>query len=275
LKTYVSCLFALYNKLEGKDGLDFFKNNVNKIIDSLKDSNLNKKKTVLSSLFILTNNEKYKEQMLIFCKEVNDNYKKQVLNYKQAKNWVTFDEVTKKFNEFKNEVLPMLNNKSPIVIKDIIKFFILAFNNLIDPRRSLDYCMMKIRNYDSEKDNYYNKGKFVFNIYKTFKVYGRVIIDLKLVSPELDSYIKKWNKINNTDYLLISSINKPITPVQYCNYSNNIWGKHISTDIYRATYITNFLKHPHTIEQQQRLAADMGHSVSIAVNDYYKSDAKE
>ena len=33
------------------------------------------------------------------------------------------------------------------------------------PRRSLDYCEMKVRNFDPKTDNYYKAGKFVFNKY--------------------------------------------------------------------------------------------------------------
>ena len=40
-----------------------------------------------------------------------------------------------------------------------------------------------------------NNGKFVFNEYKTFKQYGKVIIDLKLLAPELNTLIKNGLKL--------------------------------------------------------------------------------
>jgi len=46
------------------------------------------------------------------------------------------------------------------------------------PRRSLDWCAMKIFNIDEEKDNYIRDGNFIFNCYKTCKTYGRQIIPI-------------------------------------------------------------------------------------------------
>ena len=77
----------------------------------------------------------------------------------------------------------MLNNKTLLEPKKIIDFLILALMSGVagvNPRRSLDYSAMKIRNFDKETDNYYLNGKMVFNKYKTFKVYGRYIVDVKI-----------------------------------------------------------------------------------------------
>ncbi len=86
----------------------------------------------------------------------------------------------------------MLNNKASINERTIVEYFILALMSgvQIPPRRSLDYADMKIRNYNKNTDNYYENGKFTFNQYKTFKQYGRVTIDIKLLAPELNTLIK-------------------------------------------------------------------------------------
>jgi len=89
----------------------------------------------------------------------------------------------------------MLNNKSSINEKTIIDCFILPLisgDAGIPPRRSLDYADIKIRKYNKDIDNYYENGKFVFNQYKTCKQYGKVIIDVKMLAPDLNKLIKKY-----------------------------------------------------------------------------------
>ena len=54
------------------------------------------------------------------------------------------------------------------------------------PRRSMDYTELKIRNYNPHTDNYYKKGKFYFNVYKTSKDYGLQNIDVKESAPEFN-----------------------------------------------------------------------------------------
>ena len=44
---------------------------------------------------------------------------------------------------------------------------------LTPPRRSLDFSLLKIYNFDEETDNYYKKGIYYFNIYKTKDVYEK------------------------------------------------------------------------------------------------------
>jgi len=58
----------------------------------------------------------------------------------------------------------------------------------LPPRRSLDYGLMKIKDYDIKTDNYYKNGKFYFNKYKTAERYGTQSID---VPKDLQILIKK------------------------------------------------------------------------------------
>ena len=101
----------------------------------------------------------------------------------------------------------------------------------ITPRRSKDYALLKIQNYNLETDNYYRNGKIYFNTYKTSSVYGQQIVDIpKILFP----FVKKWVKINLTNYFLFSSNMNSITSSQVNKMLNKIFdGKHISTDILR------------------------------------------
>jgi hypothetical protein len=77
-KTYASTLFSLNKKMTAGDNkdLDFFKKHT-EILQFIKENMVNKQtqKTLLSALLILTGLSEYREDMLAFAKEVNDNYK--------------------------------------------------------------------------------------------------------------------------------------------------------------------------------------------------------
>jgi hypothetical protein len=276
IKTYVSTLSSFYKKMNC-DNIDCFTKNIKEVIHSLKDIESNRRKTLLSALYILTGENDYKLLMLSDCKVVNDNYKQQKTTIEEKQNWVTMDEIQAKYNEYLQEVEPMLNNKISINEKQIINFFILALMSGvagIPPRRSLDYADMKIRNYNKDIDNFYENGKFTFNEYKTFKQYGRVVLDVKLLAPQLNTLIKKWIKINKTDYLLYSSNNHKLSNTQLYQYNNKIWnGKSVSCNIYRHVYLTEFYKIPRTYMQMDEMSKFMGHSINQSML-YVKNDVE-
>ena len=171
VKTYVSTLSSFYKKM-GANNSDFFSENIKDVLHTLKEVESNKRKTLLSALYILTGEDSYKTLMLQDCKIVNDNYKQQKATPDEKENWVTINEIKEKYNEYLQAVVPMLNNNASINEKTIVEFFIIALMSGvagIPPRRSLDFSDMKIRHYNKDIDNYYENGKIVFNIYKTFK----------------------------------------------------------------------------------------------------------
>ena len=277
LKSYVSTLSSFYKKM-GANNIDFFSENIKDVLHTLKEVEPNKRKTLLSALFILTGEDDYKKLMLSDCKIVNENYKKQKATPDEKQNWISIDEIQQKHKEYLQAVVPMFHNKASINEKTIVEFFILALMSGvagIPPRRSLDYADMKIRNYNKDIDNYYENGKMVFNQYKTFKQYGRVIIDVKIMAPELNTLIKKWMKINKTDYLLYSSNGNKLSNTQLYQYNNKIWGgKNVSTNIYRHVYLTEFYSSPRTYLQMDEMSKFMGHSINQSML-YVKNDAED
>jgi hypothetical protein len=88
VKTYTSCLLSIYKKLNGDDGVKFFTKNVKEIMEHLKDTPANKRKTTLSALYIISNDEEYKTQMLTDCKAVNDLSKEQKKSKNEIINWI-------------------------------------------------------------------------------------------------------------------------------------------------------------------------------------------
>jgi len=93
-KTYVSILFNLHKKLapEGNDSLTWF-DDVDHIIDKLKDIAPKVRKTTLSALFILTRNDKYQVLMMDDCKVANVEYREQKKDGKEAANWVEVSQI--------------------------------------------------------------------------------------------------------------------------------------------------------------------------------------
>lgn len=280
LKTYSSILYNVFKRLKKEDeafDVKFYEKENKRIMDELKTETPAKRKTILSALYIITGLDTYKTLMLSDCSKVNQEYKQQKMTAKESDNWVTMDDVRAKYEQYLGTVVGMLSHKVMFNDRVMIDFLILALMSGVSgipPRRSLDYAEMKIRHYNKETDNYYENGKFVFNQYKTAKVYGRVVVDVKRMAPQLNTIIKKWIALNPTDYLLYSSNHKALSNVQLSQYNNRIWGgKKVSTDIYRHTYITDFYKgQTPTYLQMEDLAKFMGHSISTALQ-YIKNDA--
>jgi hypothetical protein len=84
------------------------------ILEFLKDTNANVRKTILSALFILTEYQKYKEKMLEDCNVVNQQYKQQKMSKNEKENWIPFEQIQETYNELLNEVNLMFASKKPI-----------------------------------------------------------------------------------------------------------------------------------------------------------------
>ena len=139
----------------------------------------------------------------------------------------------------------------------------------VPPRRSTDYCLMKIRNYSKEEDNYFEKNQLVFNKYKTAKTYKQQTLT---VPPELKSILNKWIKVNPTDFLLFDNNNAPLTNVKMTQRLNKIFGKKSSVNSLRHSYLTT--KFGSQIEIQKEMndtAKSMGTSSSTIQDIYLKN----
>ena len=210
--------------------------------------------------------------MLEDCKVTNDNYKSQKMNEKEKDNWIDIEHIKVLYDELLAKAKEMFNSKSVVDYPTIMEFFLIAFLGGVSglpPRRSLDYALMKIRNFDTKTDNYYKGGKFYFNQYKTKDKYGLQVLD---VPKELNTLIKKWIKLNKNDYLLFSSNKNHLSSSQITRILNKAFnGKHVSTDMLRHIFLTNQYKDIPKLNDMESLAADMGHSLNTALQ-YIKRD---
>jgi hypothetical protein len=153
--------------------------------------------------------------MVQVMKLVNEADKSQKKNEKQEENWMSVKEIQDIYDTLLVKIKSMLSNKSILNESTMMEFLLVSFLGGVvkdlAPRRSLDYSELKIRNYDSKKDNYYKSGKFYFNVYKTAKNYGEQVIK---VPKELDIILKKWIKVNTTNFMLYSSNKNKLTSTQ-------------------------------------------------------------
>lgn len=273
LTTYSSILRSLYKKLYGDGEVDFSKfNDADKILEHLKELTPNKRKTILSALVIITDNKKYRDQMLTDVRDYNKEISKQEKTETQEENWVTQKEVEDMYNDLKKNanLIYKKENKTSNDLQVLQNFIILALFKLIAPRRSKDYVDFKIKNIDKEKDNYMDKGKFVFNSYKTAKTYGKQEVP---IPRELTAIINKWIKVNPTEYLLFDVNMNPLTAVKLNQRFNRIFdGKKIAVNALRHSYLTD--KYADDMKKKNSMADDMskmGSSLSQA-ETYVKLD---
>ena len=269
LKTYISILFNIHKAMESKDEkVDWFSDNVKDILDYVKSKNNQTKKTSLSALFVLTGKQEYREVMMQIMKEVNTTYQEQKKTKNQSENWMTTDEVNTVYNNLLQKATAMLSTKAVFNDSQFIQFLLVAFLSgaIMPPRRSMDYGDLKIRNYNPKTDNYYRAGKMYFNIYKTSATYGLQTLD---VPKPLNAIIKKWIKLNPTDYMLYSTNKQNLSSPQINRILNNAFGKAVSTNMLRHIYLTNVYKDIPALTAMDNLALEMGHSTGQAM-EYIK-----
>lgn len=254
--TYASVLRSLYTKVFHSKDVDVTKfKEVDKVLDFLKDVPANKRKSILSALVIITDEPKYREQMLSDVKEYDAGIKTQVKTEEQKESWVTTDEVKRVFDTLEKHA-KLLYKKGSCTTADmqqIQNYIIVALLGglFIPPRRSLDYCDFKITDIDPTL-NYFDKKYMVFNSYKTAKYYGQQTVECP---PALYKILKKWISMNPYPYLLIDTNGAKLTPVKMNQRLNKIFGSHKSVNALRHCYLTD--KYSDTIKTNDALAKDM------------------
>jgi hypothetical protein len=226
------------------------------IISYLKDLEPRKRKTILASLVVITDNKRYRDQMLKDIEEYRADESKQIKSDKQNDSWLDTSEINDIFNDMSTNVNILYKKKvkSMSDLQDIQNYIIMCVLSgiFIPPRRSKDYVDFKIRDIDKDIDNYIDKKYFVFNSYKTAKTYQRQEI---AIPPELLKILNKWIKINPTDYLLFDSNSKKLSNVKLTQRLNKIFGKKASVNQLRHSYLSD--KYQDTIKLNNDLADDM------------------
>lgn len=259
ISTYMSILKNLYINVFGdvsNISLDKF-NDTDKILNHLKSLEPNKRKTVLSALVILTDKKDYRDQMLNDIQSYNEEQHKQEKNEKQNESWVDSSDIKNIIDHISKEI-KHIYKKDALTMGDlqtIQNYIILCLLGgiYIPPRRSKDYVDFKISEISKTKDNYLDKNKLIFNSYKTAKTYGQQEIT---APPELLKILRKWIKINPTDYLLFDNNKQQLSNVKLNQRLNKIFGdKKVGVNQLRHTYLSD--KYQSTIKANSDMAKDM------------------
>jgi len=269
VKVYTSILKNLFYKHHDKDvdmNTDWFSNQ-DTVMKCLVDKEPKSRKTIYAALIAITgdkNNDKYKTAMMEDSKKYDSNIQKQEKTETQKDNWKSLADVNTIYETMSNKVKSYLNSKQPLdknEYKKLQHFIVLCLTigKFIPPRRSLDWCEMKINGpIDKEKDNYIDGNRFVFNVYKTKKYYGKQEV---VIPRELKSILTKFIKLNPHEYLLTDTKGQKLNNVKMTQMLNAIFDSKISTSMLRHIYLTDRLKDIPKLTELQNLAKEMGHSV--------------
>lgn len=256
IKTYTSVLNSLHRKVFEKEmKIDDF-NDVGKIMKALQDKPASTRKTTLSALYILTAIPEYRDQMNLDIKTYKEDVGKQEMNEKQKTAFKTQDEIKEKLENLKSEaeLLYKKPNKTSTDLNNIQNYIILALTSgiYIPPRRSLDWVLMKLKDVDKTKDNYMDKGKFYFNVYKGSEQKGTQVID---IPKPLQAILKKWISLHNYDTLLFSTTGAPLNSVLLNQRLNRILGDGSAINVLRHSYLST--KFADTIDMNKKLNETM------------------
>jgi hypothetical protein len=256
IRTYTSILSSLYKKVWGAP-MDLSKFDDSKaVLQHLRELPAARRKTVLSALVVLTERDDYRKAMLEDVSTFNKEVDSQVMNEKQKASNISSEEVRAIYDRLAAQAAVLYKKKALTIsdLSEIQDMVILALLGgvFIAPRRSLDFCAFKTKNV-GEKDNYLDKNTLVFVTYKTAKTYGKQ----EVVCPKpLLALLKKWFKVNPTEWLLFDSHQKPLTSVKLNQRLNRIFGgRKVAINALRHCFLTN--KYAEFSKEKKELAADM------------------
>lgn len=239
LKTYNSLLKSLWNKVYGDDEYSDKKiNDVEKIKKEIDNMNISTRKTVLSALYVLTGNEEYRKLMMEDISHVQNTNKKQEMNDKQKDAYISQTDLHNKLLDMQSDVKYWYKTNNYSKLQEYI-ILCLYSGYYIQPRRSQDYVLFKIKNIDKDVDNYFDKNKFIFNTYKTSNKKGQQIID---IPKPLITIIKKWIKHNPTDYLLFDNNENQMTNVKLTQKMERMFNKKVGVNTFRHSYMSDKYK---------------------------------
>jgi integrase len=201
----------------------------------------------------------------------------------QEKNWLTWEEVEKHWNDLKQKVDSFASSKelNEHQYNTLLQFVVLSLYVCLPPRRN-EYQKMVVSAKATETSptdtNYLDVDghRMIFNQYKTAKKEGQSILPL----PEslwciLSVYLKHHP-------LIKGKITKKFQPVPFLVYAdgkpldqvnsitrilNKTFGKKVGSSMLRHIYLSS--KYGDINEQQKKDAESMGHSVDMA-RDYIK-----
>jgi hypothetical protein len=224
--------------------------------------------------------DKYYNLMMKKNEEINKDVNPNDLTEVQDKNWISWSDVRKQYDELEKKVDEFYKEKhiSDAQYNILLSYVILSLYIHQSPRRNKDYQIMKLtNNYSatSSKDNNWldlSKKEFIFNSYKTSSKYGsqRIPIGDALWKVLLKYFkhhkltgtkkgIPVLNSNDNDDWFLIHKDGSPLDKVNsITRILNKIFNKAIGSSMLRHIFLTD--KYGEVVDNQKKDANDMAHS---------------
>ena len=230
----------------------------------------------------------YYKTMMETISVIRNNHTNEVPEEKKE-NFITWKEVEQKHNELKTKVENFIKNKeiNTNQYNTLLDYVILSLYVFHPPRRNTDYQKLFITDKSQNLPlnmNYLDLSskKFVFNVFKTAKKEGQVVID---IDPRLFEVIQMYLKFHplfpqqkklqkNISIPFLVDVNgKPFEKVNdMTRILNRIFGKRIGSSMLRSIYLTD--KYSDLKKEQETDAKKMSHSVSTQQNEYVKNKDK-
>lgn len=279
INKYIRDLILLNNNKEFKN-LNFLKNTdkIYKYID-IDEYKITTKRNYYNSInvILLLYAPKFKKLQNIYYNrfvEYNDiikNLNGKLSDDKQDK-YIDYIEILNIYEDLKKKIIKMDFNNAIKLDKYeyniLLEYLTLSLYILQSPRRNKDYLEMYIIKEKSKllnnNMNYLliDNAKFIFNNYKTSKIYNQQIID---VNDELLNIIKlyyKFHPLKNSDHDIIPFIvSYKGTHLNNNNSINEILSKinkNLNSTMIRHSFITYTFKDNNI--KSRNIASDMGHS---------------
>lgn len=196
---------------------------------------------------------------------------------KQEK-YIDYTDILKLYENLKNKIIKMDYNNTDKLNKyeynTLLEYLIFSLYILQEPRRNKDYLemyivkdKMKVLNNDT---NYLllENGIFIFNTYKTSKIYNQQIIDINKELFEVIKLYFKFHPLNNTDNNIIPLIvSYKGLHLNNNNSINEILSKinnNLNSTMIRHSYITYIFKDNNL--KSKNISYAMGHSQQMQNN---------
>lgn len=278
-KTYTSKLKKLNGNKTPTDLL-FLKDSKTILEQIEKIPNPNtRRSSLIAVVSVLKDNKKYKKEYEVYHTEMmkinsvlnKESHKSEATKEKQDK--VSMTEILAIQKELQ-AILPIIKGKKKITdeqLKELHDLVIVSIYTLLPPRRNLDYSEMVIGLPTEDKTkNYYHKGQFIFNTYKTAGAeHKQQIVE---VPKELQDILKTWIKLKpkGCDYLLVKlPSNEKYKTTDMTGLLKKVFkNDNIGVSVLRNTFLTN--KYSDAMKDLKKDAVDMGTSVGVALNTYIK-----
>lgn len=265
INTYFRVLTPLFKNVYGESAtmtLDKF-DDYDKMEEFLNTKEPIRQKNSWSALYVLTGNHKYKAKLVETSDIEKAEMSKQKKSAAQEENWIEPEEIKTLLAKLKKEValLYKKDDKTMDDIQYIQQYILLCLlgGQYIDTRRSKDFYDFKIRNIDKEKDNYLSKNTMVFNSYKTAGTYGQQTLE---VPKPLMTILRKWIKLNPTEYLLFDGKGQPLTAIKVHQRFQKLFGRNASVNLLRHTHLTDKFGESH--KELKQTTHNMGSSLAMA-----------